>query len=188
MKWDEDKPGRPRKSFPRICKRGHDTQEEGFYLAKVKVKGKGKTYSYPLHKKCRRCRIEDVQNARKRKLMHKLPNRRPGFVQRITHINSAGSEDQLIITVNVEPSTDKVMEVFSANPMVGSDIEAILTDGCILISLCLQAGISFEELVHKLGDRRKQFEEPGLPTSIFGSIVRAAKAISDELEVEEKKK
>lgn len=108
----------------------------------------------------------------------KLPNRRPGVTLSIKHINSAGTEDKIIVTAGVDTETDRVMEVFVANPMVGSDMEAILTDGCILISLCLQAGISLDQLISKLGDRREHFRDQlGAPTSHFGTILRAAKQI-----------
>lgn len=181
--------GRPRKPLPKICHRGHNTEQEGFYLQTKRVINKtGKKYFYKT-KICRRCRIEDAQRARAKReqaLMHKMPSRREGFVERIVHINSAGSEDPVTVTINVDQKSGQVLEVFAANPMVGSDIEAILTDGCILISLCLQAGISLEELIRKLGDRRKAFEEPGPPTSVFGSIVRAAKKIDDELRGEKR--
>lgn len=114
--------------------------------------------------------------------MIKMPGRRRGVNERVVHVRSDGTELKVFVTANFSPESGRVAEVFSANTMSGSDIEAMMTDACILMSLCLQAGVSLAEIVEKLGDRRRHHEDqPGPPTSVIGSIARAAKAIDDEV-------
>lgn len=118
--------------------------------------------------------------------MAKYPSRRTGFTVSILHTNSSNNEDKITITANMHGKTGKFDEVFVANPMVGSDMEAIMTDGCIMMSLLLQNGITIEEIVDSLGDRRKHAEsEAGEPTSHFGAIARAVKELNDEFKEDE---
>lgn len=113
--------------------------------------------------------------------MSKYPSRRTGYTLTIKHKNSSDNEDKITLTANIHPS-GQVLEVFVANPMVGSDMEAIMTDGCIMMSLLLQKGISIEEIVETLGDRRAYHDHPpGAPTSHFGAIARAVKNLNDEM-------
>jgi hypothetical protein len=114
-------------------------------------------------------------------VLSKMPTRRMGINESVVHVTSTGDELKLFVTANVSEAA-RVKEVFCANPMKGSDMEAIMTDGCILISLLLQAGVSVDYIVDKLGDLRKNADDPpGRPTSVLGTIVRAAKAIDDDL-------
>jgi hypothetical protein len=111
-----------------------------------------------------------------------MPSRRRGFNQRFVYETAAGQRVKVFVTANIDPRDGRIKEVFASNPMIGSDIEALLTDGSILLSLCLQAGVSIAEVVDKLGDLRRNAEdEPGKPTSILGAIARSVKAIDDDL-------
>lgn len=62
----------------------------------------------------------------------------------------------------------RVREVFLNGPKIGSDQEALLADGCVLISLLLQHGLDAPELASHLG---REGIAPGAPAaSPFGHI------------------
>lgn len=67
----------------------------------------------------------------------------------------------------------RVGEVFVTAPKVGSDIEAILRDGAILLSFALQHGAPLDELVHAMTRNAS-----GEVASVLG---RLAEAVKDSL-------
>lgn len=111
----------------------------------------------------------------------KLPPRREGVAMRVEHRMTNGEHFGLHVTANIDPS-GRVREVFCANPMTGSDLDALLTDGAILISLLLQGGVTLAEIGAKLGEVRPESGIPGAPASAIGTIVRAALVIENELD------
>ena len=120
--------------------------------------------------------------------MAKPKNRRSGLNWRVDHINSQGTKDHYLITANFDRTSGKINEVFCSNPMTGSDIEAFLTDGSILISLCLQAGVDLQYIANTLGDRRLTSDIQGPPTSPFGSIVRSLLKVEAEINYQQTEK
>ena len=102
----------------------------------------------------------------------KLKDRRAVVTSKVEHTNATGDKIELLISFGFDDE-GQVREVFSANPMVGSDIHAILTDACILISIYLQTGGEPERLVRSLGENREEGKDRGPPSSILGSIARA---------------
>lgn len=109
-----------------------------------------------------------------------MADRRPGLNFYITHINSNGNEEKYLLTANVHIN-GMIMEVFCANPMTGSDMEAILTDGCILISLCLQWGVPLERIASILGERRPERGTSGPAASPIGAIAKNLLILDKEL-------
>lgn len=66
-----------------------------------------------------------------------------------------------------------ILEVFCDGPRGGSTIQAILRDGCIMISHLLQRGLSLERLAAMMCEDRGEGQASGPPSSILGAIVRA---------------
>jgi len=117
-----------------------------------------------------------------------MPERRTGLNFYITHINATGNEEKYLLTANYHPKTGQLLEVFCANPMTGSDMEAILTDGCILISLCLQWGVPLERIADILSERRPERGTKGPAASPIGAIAKGLLKLDKELRDETKEK
>jgi hypothetical protein len=66
-------------------------------------------------------------------------------------------------------------EVFADGPREGSDVRAIMSDACVLISIALQHGITRAELERSLGivPRWIDGNESEGPASLIGAIVGA---------------
>lgn len=66
-------------------------------------------------------------------------------------------------------------EVFATGPREGSDMQAVVSDACVLISIALQHGIEPDALAHSLGrvPRWVNGEEGDGPASVIGLIVEA---------------
>lgn len=66
-------------------------------------------------------------------------------------------------------------EVFADGPKEGSDLQATISDACVLISIALQFGITRTELEHSLGriPRWVDGNETDGPASIIGAIIGA---------------
>lgn len=118
----------------------------------------------------------------------KLPNRRRAFTQKVMHCMANGEPAEYLITFGIDDE-GTVREVFCANPapekgkrsLTGSDIHAMLSDGCLMISLHLQTGAEIEKLVKSFGENRNEGEAKGLPSSVFGSIARAILVLQKEI-------
>lgn len=115
--------------------------------------------------------------------MKKLPSRRTSIQDTATHILANGEDVKLILTAGVLED-NKIWEVFTANLMKGSDMEAILTDSCILVSLLLQMGLTLEAIGERLGENRPERGTPGPSASILGTIVKTLIRMQKELENE----
>ena len=72
-----------------------------------------------------------------------------------------------------DPVTGEILEVFISTPGIsGSEVEAICSDGAVLISLALQNGLSLEQLDHSLLRVSKGIMEPSSePASIIGYVI-----------------
>jgi hypothetical protein len=101
-----------------------------------------------------------------------MPGRRTGFTEPLTFREGEAGEITTFITCNFD-AYGRIREVFCADPRVGSDIHALLTDGCILISIYLQTGGEPELLPGSLGENRAEGEKSGPPSSILGAVARA---------------
>ena len=113
-------------------------------------------------------------------MRNKLADRRPAITTKVAHKNSLGATEEYYVTVGFDRE-DYIREVFCADPRVGSDIHALLTDGCILISIYLQTGGEPERLVKSLGENRNESEAKGLPSSVLGAIARAILELQKEI-------
>jgi len=66
--------------------------------------------------------------------------------------------------------TGFVKEVFCLPERTGTDIQGMVHDACIAISIGLQHGMAIGELASKLGELRPEGAKRGPPSSIFGAI------------------
>lgn len=118
----------------------------------------------------------------------KLPDRRRAMTEKVMHSMANGEVQEFLITFGIDDE-GTIREVFCANPapekgkrsLTGSDMYAMLSDGCIMISLHLQTGAEIEKLVGSFSENRNEGETKGLPSSVFGSIARAILALQKEI-------
>ena len=113
-------------------------------------------------------------------MRNKLSDRRRAATQKVLHRNALGAEEEYLVTFGFD-GEGTIREVFCADPRVGSDMHALLTDGCILISIYLQTGGEPERLVKSMGENRAEGESGGPPSSVFGAVARAILAFQQEL-------
>ena len=113
-------------------------------------------------------------------MRNKLPNRREGYQVKIVHESRDMRTTEFLVTFNIDDEWT-IREVFCANPNDGSDIYALITDGCILLSIYLQTGGEIEKLVKTLGEDRAEGQPSGPPSSLFGAIAKEALSLQKEL-------
>ena len=74
----------------------------------------------------------------------RLPDRRPAATLDSLW-SRAGRAHALTVTVGFDPATGRALEVF-AGGADGSDMAAIVSDACVIVSLALQSGTNPEDL------------------------------------------
>ena len=74
-------------------------------------------------------------------------------------------------------------ELFADGSKIGSEMEALLDDACILLSMLLQSGWQARELVDKLS--REAIDPKAPAASILGLIVKVAAAAEQRARAEE---
>ena len=96
----------------------------------------------------------------------RLPNRRPSLVQEITYRGQPIS-----VTIGFDGIVPR--EVFANGARDGSDMQHILSDACVMISIALQHGVAASELAHSLGTVPAVVdgEEMDVPASPIGAII-----------------
>lgn len=108
----------------------------------------------------------------------RLPNRRPGITMDLD-VNGV----QVTFTVNVNPQTGRVAEVFLAGPKPGSPLAVLLEDAAVIISVALQHGIRPAALAKSISTRPAVHLDPSdliepdttvptLPASVLGTVLR----------------
>ena len=73
-----------------------------------------------------------------------------------------------------------VVEVFADTKQTGSGQQAMLSDGCIAISLLIQYGVPIAQIAEAFGEIRNEGEDRGRPASILGVIARVGAALEKE--------
>lgn len=91
----------------------------------------------------------------------RLPNRRPNEIVAVAHDGRAYA-----VTLGFEPATGEVREIFTNGAKVGSAMDAILADTCILLSILLQHGVRPASFVGSMG----RLGQGGEPASIIGRL------------------
>ena len=90
----------------------------------------------------------------------RLPNRRRNETVSVTHGGRAYA-----VTLGFDPATGEIREIFSG-AKVGSAMDAILDDACIILSIMLQHGIKPSSIVGSMG----RLGPGGEPASIIGRL------------------
>lgn len=100
----------------------------------------------------------------------KLPNRRPNTTVKMTHKGMT-----FHVTVGWDIKTGKVAEVFGNARQATTDIDYMIADACVAISIALQRGATAEELLHSM-HFVPVVGHPDItrePASLMGKIVAA---------------
>ena len=90
-----------------------------------------------------------------------LPQRRPNQTVELIHDNMAFS-----VTLGYDPATGEPREVFTHGVKVGSTMDGILNDTCIILSILLQYGAKPSSFVGSMG----RLGDGVAPASIIGVI------------------
>lgn len=103
-----------------------------------------------------------------------LPHRRRNETRTIQH-----REQPIEVTVGFD-AEGQPREVFATGPREGSDMQHVLSDACVLISLALQHDIAPVALAKSLGTvpAFNDGEEVEAPASPIGAILRVVMAAS----------
>ena len=81
----------------------------------------------------------------------KLPNRRPCVTRVLETLT-----DRYYLSFGLDPHTGEIREVFIRGAKIGSDMEALLDDASVLMSLALQHGLPLPQLQHSLNAGRQE--------------------------------
>jgi len=95
----------------------------------------------------------------------RLPHRRPSFTREVQW-----GGGRWTVTVGIDRD-GRPREVFADGAKEGSNMAAILSDACVVISIALQAGVPPEALAHSLGETRNPLTGACEPASVIGLIV-----------------
>ena len=91
----------------------------------------------------------------------RLPNRRANETVAVTHDGHTYA-----VTLGFDPATGEVREIFTHGAKVGSAMDGILDDTCILLSILLQHGVEPSSFVGSMG----RLGHGGEPASIIGRL------------------
>ncbi len=91
----------------------------------------------------------------------RLPNRRANETVNVTH-----DKRTYAITLGLDPATGEVREIFTHGAKVGSAMDGILDDTCIILSILLQHGVQPSSFVGSMG----RLGHGGEPASIIGRL------------------
>lgn len=104
-----------------------------------------------------------------------LPPRREGVTMDLAFAMADGNETRLAVTYGFNAAR-RVREVFCLPLKSGTDLQSLLHQACMAISLGLQHGATMAELRHTLGEEHDALA----PRSIVGLIVREGAALDAE--------
>ncbi len=90
----------------------------------------------------------------------RLPNRRANETVNVMHDGHAYA-----VTLGFDPATGEVREIFTQGK-VGSDMDAILADTSILLSILLQHGVQPSSFIGTMG----RLGPSGEPASVIGRL------------------
>lgn len=99
---------------------------------------------------------------------HRLPNRRPSET---VEIEIEGQT--FAVTLGFDPADGSVLEVFISGSKPGSQRDAELDDAAILLSRCLQAGMTAAEMWTSMSRLPTAYDKPATePASAIGAALR----------------
>jgi len=92
---------------------------------------------------------------------NRLPNRRPNETVELLF-----NDTRYAVTVGYYPDTGRIGEVFTHGAKVGSNMDAILDDACVALSLLIQYGTEPSDLALSMG----RHGDGKAPASIIGAL------------------
>lgn len=95
------------------------------------------------------------------RLRKKPANRRPAVTHRL--VTETGKYH---VTLGYDLESLKICEVFIAGPKAGSEMQSLLDDAAVLLSLALQYGLPHAQLLHSLCSGRAEGA-----ASLLGQVV-----------------
>lgn len=100
----------------------------------------------------------------------KLPNKRPSVQQKVV-VTLDGTEFHIILTVGFHDEARKrPAEVFSSSFKVGTSMNAIISDACVLLSRLYQHGDSPRDIADSLSE----------PPTLVGNIALVVASMVDD--------
>jgi hypothetical protein len=108
---------------------------------------------------------------------NRLKNRRPNETHTIeVALSDPHVTTEIVVTLGFDMDTNKIQEIFISQGKTGSDMDAILSDAAILVSRCLQAGMSLAELGESIGRLGDDFEGGTAmrPSTFIGAAIDLA--------------
>lgn len=108
-----------------------------------------------------------------------LPNKRKTITETVTHTTASGGDFAFPVTFGFDEA-GAIREFFCTPSKTGTDIQALINDGALAMSILLQHGVSISELADTLGENRGEGEKSGPPSSAFGAIARAGVAVEQD--------
>ena len=102
-------------------------------------------------------------------MRQKLPNRRLSITQLVA--------DEYYVSFGLDPERGVFGEMFIKGSKIGSDMEILLDDASVVLSLALQHGVSIEQLVHSLDTGREEGAKSIIAkaTSLMGEEMKNVK-------------
>jgi hypothetical protein len=119
-------------------------------------------------------RIEKPEEGRKR-----LDPRREGIRESITFEFSGKVKRTFDVTFNRD-GEGVVREVFCAGAHTQSDLQGLVEDSCIALSIALQYGARIADIAKSFGELRDEGATNGPPASPLGTIARRGAEIEAE--------
>lgn len=104
----------------------------------------------------------------------RLPARRPSITREVVWTRDH-TRHRFQVTVGFDPDTGRPLEVF-ATGKAGSDMAAVIADGCVVVSHALQRGALPAELGRSMLKVPPPFAGDNVeaaPASVLGAIVQA---------------
>lgn len=105
-----------------------------------------------------------------------LKNRRPAILSDVAYTSAGGHEQRFTVRFGFDES-GSIKEVFCNSLKSGTDLNGLINDACIAISLLLQHGMGMAQLAEAFGENRAEGQEHGPPSSPLGAIVKAGAGI-----------
>ncbi len=92
---------------------------------------------------------------------NRLPNRRPNET-----VDLIFNDTRYAVTVGYDPDNGRIGEVFTHGAKVGSNMDAMLDDACVALSMLIQYGAEPCDLGSSMG----RHGEGNAPASIVGAL------------------
>lgn len=105
-----------------------------------------------------------------------LQNRRASVVEDVLYTSAGGNDQRFTVRFGFDQN-NRIKECFCNSLKSGTDLNGLINDSCIAISLLLQHGMSMADLAEAFGENRAEGQSNGPPSSPLGAVARAGAKI-----------